>query len=174
MVFLYEALLYNTFSLYAANLRCKLTLQMKTRWFKIWGMALLIGAFDQMVKYLAGAFLKMPIVLLPWLSLRYEQNTGIAWSIALPYELLIGVNFILLAAIFYFSGKYFDLRFKITQVALVLVLGGALGNLYDRLAYRYVIDYIALSFWPVFNLADAFLTIGIFLIIGFYGKIIRK
>jgi signal peptidase II len=40
------------------------------------------------------------------------------------------------------------------------VLAGALGNLYDRIAYRYVVDFLYLHHWPVFNVADSCITVG--------------
>ncbi|MCD6149441.1 signal peptidase II [bacterium] len=48
---------------------------------------------------------------------------------------------------------------------IILILSGALSNLIDRLRYGCVIDFIDLKFWPVFNLADAFITIGGIMII---------
>lgn len=54
--------------------------------------------------------------------------------------------------------------------ALVFILGGALGNLYDRVAYGYVIDFIVVHyrdyFWPAFNLADSAITLGAFVLIA--------
>jgi len=45
-------------------------------------------------------------------------------------------------------------------IGLAMILGGALGNLTDRIFYGYVIDFIDLRVWPVFNVADSFITIG--------------
>ena len=42
----------------------------------------------------------------------------------------------------------------------LLVVSGALGNLYDRLAYSYVVDFLHLHHWPVFNVADSCITVG--------------
>ncbi|HWV14833.1 MAG TPA: signal peptidase II [Cellvibrio sp.] len=54
--------------------------------------------------------------------------------------------------------------------ALVFILGGALGNLYDRIAYGYVIDFIVVHYrdyvWPAFNLADSAITLGAFILIA--------
>ncbi|MDE2237203.1 MAG: signal peptidase II, partial [Elusimicrobia bacterium] len=47
-----------------------------------------------------------------------------------------------------------------TRWGLLLVLGGALGNLYDRLAYGFVVDFIDLRVWPVFNVADSCISVG--------------
>ena len=54
---------------------------------------------------------------------------------------------------------------RLKSAAFALVLAGALGNLYDRLRYGYVLDFIDLRVWPVFNVADACITAGAFLLI---------
>jgi signal peptidase II len=51
------------------------------------------------------------------------------------------------------------------QTALALLLAGALGNLVDRLKYRYVIDFIDVRFWPVFNIADIVINVGVGMLI---------
>ena len=59
-------------------------------------------------------------------------------------------------------------RNRLLQVALALILGGALGNLYDRLAYGYVVDFLEFYFrtylWPSFNIADSAISIGVLLL----------
>jgi len=59
-------------------------------------------------------------------------------------------------------------RNRLLQVALALILGGALGNLYDRLAYGYVVDflefYVGSHHWPSFNVADSAISIGVVLL----------
>jgi len=52
------------------------------------------------------------------------------------------------------------------------IFGGALANLWERVFLGYVVDYLDLGFWPVFNLADSFITLGcVFLIAGhFFSK----
>lgn len=114
------------------------------------------------------------ITILPGISLRYEQNFGMAWSIPIPYPLLITLNILLLFLIPWYLAKNLDLSSKKTQIFLSFIIGGALGNLFDRLFRRYVIDYMAIGSFPVFNLADTLLTCGIFLILIFYDKIKRN
>ena len=59
-------------------------------------------------------------------------------------------------------------RNRLLQVALALILGGALGNLYDRLAYGYVVDflefYVGSYHWPSFNVADSAISVGVLLL----------
>ncbi len=51
------------------------------------------------------------------------------------------------------------------QTAWSLVIAGALGNLYDRFRYGYVVDFLDFRIWPVFNIADASICVGVFLVI---------
>jgi signal peptidase II len=51
-------------------------------------------------------------------------------------------------------------RLSLYNISLYLILGGALGNLIDRLLFGYVIDFLDFRFWPVFNIADSAITIG--------------
>ncbi|MCG2712211.1 MAG: signal peptidase II [Candidatus Omnitrophica bacterium] len=58
-----------------------------------------------------------------------------------------------------------DLYLHIWQNALVLVLCGASGNLFDRLRLGYVVDFLDFRFWPVFNFADSMITCGVILLL---------
>ena len=132
-----------------------------------------LALIDQLLKWFAESHFQPAINLTSWFSLRYEKNPGIAWSIPVPYSLLLIINVILLILLPLFIAKNLDIRTGKAQLFLSFIIGGALGNLIDRLTRGYVIDYISVGSFPVFNLADALLTIGIFLIIVFYGKIKR-
>ncbi len=109
----------------------------------------------------------------PYVSFRYEKNTGIAWSIPIPHQILLPINIILLSVIPWLAYRYLDFRKVLSILAVILIMAGGIGNVYDRIAHGYVIDFISIGQWPVFNLADAFLTTGIFIILFFYGKIKR-
>ena len=58
---------------------------------------------------------------------------------------------------------------KLERVALICIIGGALGNLYDRLRYAYVVDFIEVyykkHYWPAFNVADSFISVGVVLLL---------
>ena len=102
--------------------------------------------------------------------LSHVYNNGAAFSLfsdtPSPEKvrwMLIGFSLIAIAivlAVFMKAGR----RVNMTSVALALVLGGAIGNLYDRLAYRYVIDFLAFNIfgyhYPDFNVADSCIVIG--------------
>jgi signal peptidase II len=102
--------------------------------------------------------------------LSHVYNNGAAWSLFSDTPspervrwMLIGFSVIAIAivlAVFWRAGR----RVSLTGIALALVLGGAIGNLYDRLAYRYVIDFLAINIfgyhYPDFNVADSCIVIG--------------
>ncbi|MFA5829029.1 MAG: signal peptidase II [Candidatus Gracilibacteria bacterium] len=128
---------------------------------------------DQFLKWTAQMYWQKPFFLLPGISLRYEQNTGIAWSIPLPYTILIILNLVLIVILPFFIANYFNLRLPKAQIIMSMIMAGAFGNIIDRLFRGYVIDYISVGSFPVFNLADSLLTISIFLILVFYDRIKR-
>lgn len=105
------------------------------------------------------------------LSIRLEKNTGIAFGINMhPAAIIVLVILLILAGI-YMANMYLDLGKGWARFLVALVLGGALGNLVGRIAHGYVVDFIVIWKWPVFNIADMFITIGIFSIIIFYGRL---
>jgi len=146
---------------------------MKKTWIKIAIPALIFFGADQLLKFWAAAYLQTPLQFTPWAGLRYEQNVGIAWSIFIPQPWLNIFNVLLLIVLPLYISRYIDLHRKDAQFFLSMLIGGALGNLFDRLFRGYVIDYVSIGTFPVFNLADALLTVGIFLILVFYGRIHR-
>lgn len=130
--------------------------------------------FDQLSKWLASSHLTAPLEIIPGLfRLQLEQNTGIAFSIPLPFPLLILLNVLFFAAIVWFLLRHLDLNRWLSVVALALLSAGAVGNLIDRLRLGHVIDFLAVGSFPVFNLADAYITVSVFLILLFYDKIKR-
>lgn len=140
---------------------------------KIGVASVFLVILDQILKWTAQMYWQKPIFLLSGISLRYDQNTGIAWSIPLPHLILLILNLVLIVILPFFIVHYFDLRLPKSQIIMSMIMAGALGNLIDRLFRGYVIDYISVGSFPVFNLADSLLTISIFLILVFYDKIRR-
>lgn len=101
------------------------------------------------------------------------KNPGAAFGFPVhPYFSITIAIFIIFAGIFA-AYKYLNFSKKITVFALSFAIGGTVGNLIDRALYGYVIDFISIWLWPVFNFADTFITIGILMIIAFYDKIKR-
>ncbi len=104
------------------------------------------------------------------LSIHLTTNTGAGFGILQGKSFLLGIiSFVV--AIFVIA-YYSKLPKKITpQILMGLFLGGVLGNLIDRLFRGHVIDFMDISFWPSFNVADAAITISVIgLIIYFWKK----
>jgi signal peptidase II len=118
---------------------------------------------DQLSKLLALNFLQLntPLSLIKnFLYLTLVHNRGAAFGILKNQLLLfILISFFTILFIFY-QLKNKKSRF-LSKLSLSLILAGAIGNLIDRLRFGYVIDFLDLRFWPVFNLADSALTIGV-------------
>lgn len=92
-------------------------------------------------------------------EIAHYRNDGLIFSLPVPYWLAVGlmlVAAILITTVIWRQRRYFGDRWPV-----VLLLVGALSNVYDRIAYGYIVDYVYLSpHWPIFNLADSALTIG--------------
>lgn len=105
------------------------------------------------------------IELLPFLNLIYAQNTGAGFSLFQDGRIFL---ILVTLAVLYAMYKYKDYLTKNHPIATALILAGALGNLFDRIFYGYVIDFIDLHIgsyhWPTFNIADSALVIGVILI----------
>jgi len=99
------------------------------------------------------------------------KNSGIAFSIPIPAYISIVIAIFLVIAGLFAAYKFLDLSKKLAIFAISLVIGGAVGNIIDRIISGQVTDFISIWIWPVFNLADSFITIGILAIIVFYDKI---
>lgn len=123
---------------------------------------LLIFALDRISKIWALAHLKEigNIDVLPFFKLTYVQNTGAAFgSFQNGNTGLIFVSLIVLLALIKYRQEIFVLG-KTAAFGWIFIIGGALGNLYDRIFIGYVVDYFNFIVWPVFNVADSFITIG--------------
>lgn len=127
--------------------------------------AAIVIAIDQISKYLVSSMMYtgQSIALINnFLYITYVRNPGAAFGM-FPYQTVffIVITLIVAALILYYyrilSGDHKWLRFS-----LALQLGGALGNLIDRVRDGYVVDFINFTVWPpVFNLADSAIVIGI-------------
>lgn len=132
-------------------------------------------ASDLLTKWLAVQHFKNPIALIPgFLELNLSYNAGIAFSISIPNGVMVISTPLLLFLILFFILRSCEFKYAITKLVLVLLLAGGTSNFINRIWTSSVIDFIDFSFWPSFNLADSYLTIGVFLILIFYGKIARK
>ena len=127
---------------------------------------------DQGIKYLVETRLEMQVQvdLMPFLALYRTYNTGVAFSMfAWVGDVgLIALSVCVIAFIIYLALRTGPGHLY-ARLGFALIVGGALGNLIDRAVYGHVVDYILVytQTWSfaVFNLADAFITVGAGLVI---------
>lgn len=123
-----------------------------------------VFALDRVSKLFLRSFLaRGPFVLIPGvLSLTYAQNTGMAFSFLSEHTGLLTVLSALLLAAMTVCFMYYLPRTRLCRSLIGVFVGGALGNLYDRVFYGYVIDFIELLFvrFAIFNVADIAVVIA--------------
>jgi signal peptidase II len=136
-------------------------------------IALAIVGLDRVTKLWIVAHIKMghAIVVIPKVfRLTHVLNTGAAFSMfestpspALVRNLLIAFSLIAVVVVLALLWKM-GRSVTMTSVALALILGGAIGNLYDRIRLQYVVDFLEVHIfsyhWPDFNVADSAIVIG--------------
>jgi signal peptidase II len=89
-----------------------------------------------------------------------ERNQGIAYSISLPLTVLIIVTTLIIFILIFMALRAYGRSELAVVFALSAIITGAFSNLIDRIRYGYVIDYVVLTSWPVFNLADVLILVG--------------
>ena len=125
-----------------------------------------ITALDQLTKYLTVANIPLfgHIPFLPGvLRLTYCQNTGAAFSMLEGQQWLFALMFFLLTALLLWEFFKKQLPFsRFDRWCIAAIYGGGLGNMIDRVRLGYVVDMIQTEFmdFPVFNVADSFITCG--------------
>ncbi len=155
----------------------------KKQYLSIFGVAALVILIDQVSKYIVRTNLKPGEVLAPIPALRdffrfiYWKNTGVAFGMFQGYGwilTLIGIIAVIAILLFCLQVKN---SASFYRVGLALELGGALGNLIDRLnpSLGYVVDFIWIGNFPVFNIADCAICIGAaVLVIGIWREEKKK
>ena len=137
------------------------------KWLALSGV---IAAVDQLSKLVADSRLSLhdPVAIAPHLNLTLVYNPGAAFSVlgdagGWQRWALLGVT-VAVCAFLYHWLKRLEPGETWSAVAITAIIGGALGNAIDRLAYGYVVDFIDLYYgdyhWPAFNVADAAITAG--------------
>ena len=97
----------------------------------------------------------------------YVQNTGMAFGIKANPFLLVFVTSAVVVALLVFFLRYHEFQPKLVRIALSSILGGAVGNLIDRVNQGFVVDFIDFQVWPVFNIADSSVVVGVGLLLYF-------
>ena len=152
------------------------------RWFVI---SALVIVLDQLTKYWISQSLapgeSVPVT--PFFNLVLTYNTGAAFSFLSRASGWQRGLFILIAVLASLLMIYFIRRYhreKRFSVGLSMILGGALGNLWDRIVLGHVVDFLDFYFqayhWPAFNVADSAITCGAVLLIwdSFYKRTAKR
>ena len=147
-----------------------------TRWRRLAFLALMVPLVgcDHATKWMAETQLEGhgPHRLLGRvLDLRYAENTDVAFNLLrwLPEPtraplLLIAGGLAVAALLVLLARTTADGPRRVTAAALLLLTAGALGNYLDRVVRGYVVDFIHVPSWPVFNVADAYVVMGVVLL----------
>ena len=141
----------------------------------------LISLFVFLLDILSKNFIQKKIIygeqveITSFVSLVHFQNTGAAFSFLSDQGgwqryFLIAISLLAVLYIPWLINQY--KKNILIAIGLLLILGGAIGNLYDRISYGYVIDFIYLHiaefYWPAFNVADSAISLGVLLFL--YGS----
>ena len=136
-------------------------------WF---GLAILVIVLDQYSKQLASSLLEYarPVEVFSWFDLTLQHNSGAAFSFLAQAGGWQRWFFSGIAVVISVGLSVWLVRLpreqRLLALSLALILGGAIGNLWDRLALGYVVDFISVhyagSYFPAFNIADAAITTG--------------
>lgn len=140
-------------------------------WTVLLGVALLTIALDQLTKWIIVQSMEyretrniMPL-LEGIFDITYTRNTGAAFGLAQQFgNIFLLIAIVVVAAILYY---YRELPAGVwpMRVALGLQMGGAVGNAFDRITRGYVVDFFHLHGWPIFNVADSAIVVGVALLI---------
>lgn len=145
-------------------------------WKKWLGLSACVIALDQWTKIALVQYFEWHspvIVLTDWFNLVLAYNRGAAFSLLAEGSELPRILFSALALIasgLLIAALRTQAQFTITSTALALILGGAIGNLIDRIRIGAVVDFIQwhwndVYYWPAFNIADSAITVGAVLLV---------
>ncbi|WP_374238007.1 signal peptidase II [Gordonia sp. 'Campus'] len=136
------------------------------------GIAVVILGLDQLTKSIAVATLdpRDPVEIIgDVVTLRLVRNSGAAFSLATGYTWVLSIiALVVVVVIIRYSSR---LRSRWWALGLALVLGGAIGNLIDRIfrspqvLQGHVVDFVSVGWWPVFNVADSAVVCGAVLLV---------
>ncbi|MCP4491195.1 MAG: lipoprotein signal peptidase [Gammaproteobacteria bacterium] len=139
--------------------------QLKTLW-----ISFLIIGLDQATKLIAVSLLpfRQTVSVIPYFDWYLTHNPGAAFSFLAEaggwQRWFFTITSIVISAIIFVWLRKLESDDRFTAIALCLILGGAIGNLIDRIYLGYVIDYIQVWLgsypWPAFNIADAAISVG--------------
>jgi signal peptidase II len=133
-----------------------------------WVSVIAVVAADQYTKHLVSSRFapgESHIVVPHLLWLTYVQNEHGAFGFfGSQWWLLIAMALVVLA-VFWYSFRESAAHSRVVRIAFGAIVGGAVGNIIDRVHYHYVVDFVDLHWWPVFNVADSCITVGVVVLI---------
>jgi len=130
---------------------------------KVLALSSLVVIVDRLTKYLLFRNLSegKSVRVVPGLfHITLVLNSGAAFGLFKGRSVFFMVSSVLVIALIFLYLWRGSCREILVMTALGLILGGAVGNLIDRVLFGYVIDFLDFRIWPVFNIADASITIG--------------
>ncbi|MEQ8801558.1 signal peptidase II [Haliea sp.] len=140
-----------------------------------YALALLIIVLDQLAKGMAEQYLEYgrPLVLTSWFNLTLQYNPGAAFSFLSDaggwQRYFFSAIAVMISAILVVWLYRLPATQRLLPLSLALILGGAIGNLWDRVVLGHVVDFISVHyggyFFPAFNIADSAITVGAALMI---------
>ncbi len=133
-----------------------------------WFIAVLAIGLDRLTKYLVQTTLApgQTLPLIPSVfHLTYVQNTGAAFGLFRGQGWPLAVISVVVCGWIVRELRRCASSISLVVISLSLVLGGAIGNLIDRVWLGYVVDFFDLRIWPVFNVADSCITVGVGLLL---------
>ena len=138
-------------------------------------IAAFVFVLDRLTKIIVvnNIFLGQSIKIIPNIFyLTLILNNGAAFGLLKNNNpLFVSVSVFVIAFIVAYVWSH-GKKYGTLPLALGLILGGALGNLFDRVRFGHVIDFLDCRIWPVFNIADSSITIGIIILV--YNMLTRK
>ena len=132
-------------------------------------ISFIIVLLDQITKFSARSLTESVPVIQNVFHLTLIQNTGAGFGILQGQRwLLIFISFIVIGYILFEIDKILESKYY--TISTSLILGGAIGNLIDRLSFGTVTDFLDFRIWPAFNIADSALVIGVILLLLWWKK----
>ena len=143
----------------------------KKNFFVNFFLTIIIFSLDRFSKFYVISQSEKNLFISQFLNINLIWNDGIAFGLfsfekEIYYNVLTGIIILITFIIFWMITK----TEKLEKIAFIMIFGGSLGNIFDRLYYKSVPDFIDIHFnnfhWFIFNVADIFITLGVILLIS--------
>jgi len=136
----------------------------------LYSVAGIVLLLDQLTKFMALWFLKpiTNIQILPNIfHLSFVENTGIAFGLFQGHPEILTLLITVSVLCLFICARFFVNQPLSHKLAYSFILGGSFGNWVDRIRFEHVIDFLDFRIWPVFNIADSFITMGVIFFVWF-------